>query len=423
MTPKVAGGTRSYEMARRLVSRGHSVTMVCGKMADLGLPATRNANIRRGSIDGIDVVQIDLPYGNEDGILKRAWTFVRFAWISLRLALKEDYDLLFATSTPLTAGVPGVATKMLRRKEPFIFEVRDLWPELPKALGMRNPALLGGMSLLEYLSYRYADACIGLSPGICKGIARRSQSGKRIVMIPNGCDLELFRPKDKKDLSSIGVGADETAAIFTGAHGIANGLDAVLDAAAELLRRDRPDIRLVFIGNGREKRKLVDRASRDGLANCLFLDPVPKVELKEIVASADVGLMILANVPAFYYGTSPNKFFDYIASGIPVLNNYPGWLADVITKNDCGTAVPPDDPVLFADALISIADDPRRREKMGENARGLAEREFSRDELGADFVNILEEVSHSHGSSNRSPLGNDLESTEHSDTSVACSPR
>ena len=228
-TPTQAGGTRSYELAQRLIAKGHSVCMVCGETAKLSLPETNVKGIHQGMIDGIRVIQIALPYSNKDGIDKRAWTFLKFAWRGISIALKEDYDLLFATSTPLTAGIPGIVMKLFRKKK-FVFEVRDLWPELPKALGMRNPFWLWGMSALEWLSYHCADACIGLSPGICVGIKKRSQINKPIAMIPNGCDLEIFKPSLRDNLLLEGVKPTDKVVIFTGAHGVANGLDAILDA-------------------------------------------------------------------------------------------------------------------------------------------------------------------------------------------------
>ena len=309
------------------------------------------------------------------------------------LALREDYDVLFATSTPLTAGIPGIVMRLLGKGNPFVFEVRDLWPELPRALGMKNPLLLGGMSVLEWLSYRTASACIGLSPGIVEGIQRRSPAGRRAAMIPNGCDLELFRPGRREELKLEGVAPTDFVAAFTGAHGIANGLDAVLDAAAVLQRRGRTEIKLVFIGDGREKPRLVERAKREGLSNCLFLPPVKKVALAELTGRIDCGLMILADVPAFYFGTSPNKFFDYLAAGIPILNNYPGWLAGLIQENQCGVVVPPGRPEALADGLMSLADrSPEERRRMGLQGRALAERDFARDTLAARFTTVLEET-------------------------------
>ncbi len=395
-TPSIGGGTRSYEFARKLIERGHRVTMVCGETAKLDLLPTNVKGLYRGDVDGIDVIQINLPYSNSDGIAKRALIFVKFAWKGIQVAMNEDYDLLFATSTPLTAGLPGIWMKWFaRRKRKFVFEVRDLWPELPKALGMKNPFLLWGMGVLEKLSYRKADGCIGLSPGICEGI-KRIVPDKPVEMIPNGCDLEIFRPGKREDLQLEGVSPTDTVAVFTGAHGIANGLEAVLDMASVLKQRGRDDIKIVFIGDGRVKPELVKRAREEGLTNCLFFNPVPKTVLNKIVSSADIGLMVLKNVPAFYYGTSPNKFFDYIASGIPVVNNYPGWLSDMIIENHCGVVVPPDNATAFADALIYLADHPEERKTMGANSRLLAEKQFSRDQLSNKFVDFLEEISEVH---------------------------
>jgi glycosyltransferase involved in cell wall biosynthesis len=399
-TPAGSTGTRSYEMAQRLIARSHAVTMVCGsgQMASSGLEVEPADGMRRGMVDGIDVIELCLPYSNYDSFLKRAWIFLLYAWRSVKLALRLDYDLLFATSTPLTAGIPGIVMKLFRKK-PFVFEVRDLWPELPREMGViTNPLILKAMDILEWLSYHSADACIGLSPGIVRGITRRNIPASRVTMIPNGCDLELFKPAQHKGVEDIaGIGKDDFVAIFCGAHGMANGLDAVLAAAKVLKERNEQNIKLLFIGDGRLKPQLRERAGKEQLGNCVFYDPVPKLELAKITVAADAGLMILANVPAFYYGTSPNKFFDYIASGLPVLNNYPGWLAEIIAKNDCGIAVPPADAEAFADALVTLRDDPELRTRMGGNARRLAESDFNREKLADQFVDFLEETQKNAG--------------------------
>jgi len=356
------------------------------------LPETDKAGISRGLIDGIDVIKLDLPYSNHDGFVKRTSIFLRFAWQSVGIALKEEYDLLFATTTPLTAGIPGLVMRPLRRK-PFVFEVRDLWPELPKAMGViKNPIVLSAMGVLEWCCYRTASACIGLSPGIVDGIKRRSQVGKHIELVPNGCDLELFEPRARKNLNLPGIDSDDFVGVFTGAHGVANGLHAVLDAASELKTRQASKIKFVFIGDGKLKPELQARAEREQLTNCLFFDPIPKNELASMLGSFDVGLMILDNVPAFYYGTSPNKFFDYLAAGLPVVNNYPGWLAGLIVENNCGVEIKPGNAAIFADALEKLSADKEQLALMGQNARALGEREFDRDLLGGSFVECLESV-------------------------------
>lgn len=365
--------------------------MVCGSygLGETGLSAPFVKGVRRGVVDGIDIVEFDLMYSNSDGFVKRAMTFVKFALRSVSLALTARYDVVFATTTPLTAGIPGIFARWLRGK-PFVFEVRDLWPELPKAMGViRNPLVLGAMSVLEWASYRSAHRLIGLSPGIVEGIVRRGVPREWITLVPNGCDLGIFggeatpwRPE--------GIRSTDLLAAFTGTHGIANGLDAVLEAAAELKRRGREDIKILLIGQGKLKSALKARAEQEGLDNVVFHDPVNKARLACLMASTDVGMQILANVPAFYYGTSPNKFFDYIAAGLPVLNNYPGWLAGMIEENRCGFSVPPDNPAAFADALEQAADNREMLQAMGQRARELAIREFDREKLANRWVDWLE---------------------------------
>lgn len=381
-TPEGATGTRSYEMARKLLEKGHAVTMVCGTygMAATGLDGPYERGFRRGMVDGIDVLEFDLAYSNSDGFFRRSLTFMAFAFRSVGLVFSESYDVVFATSTPLTAGIPGIFARWLRGK-PFVFEVRDLWPELPRAMGViRNPAVLWAMSLLEWVSYRSASRLIGLSPGIVDGIIRSGVAGDRIAMVPNGCDIDFFS-SGRDAWRPDGVASSDLLAVFSGTHGIANGLDAVLDAAAELQRRGRPDVKIVLIGEGKLKGALRRRAKTEGLDNVLFLDAVGKARLAGLLAGSDVGLQLLADIPAFYYGTSPNKFFDYLAAGLPVLNNYPGWVADMVREHGCGFAVPPRDPCSFADALLEAAEDRAHLRVMGANARKLAEKAFSRSML------------------------------------------
>jgi len=387
-TPSGSTGTRAYEMAKELIAKGHKVTVVCGSVdtATTGLDGEVKRGVRKGVVEGIDVIEIVLPYSNYHSLLRRAFTFLRYAFRGVIIALTTKYDLLFATSTPLTAGIPGIAMRILKPMKPFVFEVRDLWPELPKAMGViRNPVILFGMSLLERTSYLCATKCIGLAPGICEGIQKKSFKGKRVELIPNGCDTELFRPPVSAPKSS-----GPLRAVFTGTHGLANGLDAVLDAAALLLKRKEREIELHFIGNGKLKPNLVQRVEDEGLSNCFFHDSIPKVELAKRLPSFDLGLMILDNVPAFYFGTSPNKFFDYISCGMPVLNNYPGWLAELIEQHNCGVAVTPSSPEDFADALVFFRDNPEKRSSMGVASRRLAESTFSRAKLSNDFISCLE---------------------------------
>jgi glycosyltransferase involved in cell wall biosynthesis len=386
-TPKGSAGIRSYEMAKRLIKHGHRVTMVCGSYggASTGLHEEFINGKREGVVEGIEVIEFDLAISNADSFIKRASTFLKFAFKSIGVALTKQYDLVFATTTPLTAGIPGIFARWLRGK-PFIFEVRDLWPELPKQMGViKNPLVLFAMSVLEWCSYRSAHRCIGLSPGIVEGIKKRGVKACKVEMIPNGCDLSIFA-EDVNSWRVNGVADTDLMAVFTGTHGQANGLDAALDAAKELKRRGRDDIKLVFIGQGKLKEALQKRAELEQLNNVIFHSPVNKSKLAELMKGADLGLQLLANIPAFYYGTSPNKFFDYISAGLPVLNNYPGWLAGMINENNCGYAIEPDNTVAFADALENAADNKALLPEMGKNAQALAKRNFNRHNLADNWV-------------------------------------
>jgi len=392
-TPRGTIGNRSYQMAKRLLAHGHEVTMVCGSYGGgvTGITQPFSKGMRRGVVDGIDVIEFDLAYSNANGFWGRVFVFLRFVFKSVGLVFNEPFDLVFATSTPLTAGIPGVLAKRFRRK-PFVFEVRDLWPELPEAMGViRNKGLLRLLRGLEKLIYHSADYVIGLSPGIVDGIKRAGTPSKKVSFVPNGCDISIFK-EVQQQYRPEGVSSHDLMVVYTGTHGPANGLDAVLDVAAVLKKRANLAIKFVLVGDGKQKAALQTRAKLEKLSSVIFLDPMPKAELACLMKAADVGMQILANIPAFYYGTSPNKFFDYISCGLPVLNNYPGWLAELIHEAECGFVVAPDKPDLFADCL-EYADKHRDELScMGENAFKLAHQKFDRNNLSKEWATCLEQV-------------------------------
>ncbi len=381
-----ATGTRSYAFAKALLSKGHNVTMICGSnwVSNTGLKNEFTNGKREGEVEGINIIEFQLSYSNSDNFFKRSITFFKYAFRGARIFFKKDFDIVFASSTPLTAGIPGIVFKILKKKT-FIFEIRDLWPQLPKEMGViKNPVLLKAMDLLETISYKYADACIGLSPGIVSGIKKKCPN-KRVDLIPNGCDISIVN--NIKEFNN----TNKFIAAFTGAHGYANGLDAVLDVAKFLLEKNEMDIEFHFIGDGVLKPKLLKRAEIEGLENCKFIDPIPKIELFQyLLTNVHVGLMILKNVPAFYYGTSPNKFFDYISLGLPVINNYPGWLADIILQHKCGIPVKPNNIIDFTNALLKLKENISLRKKMGGNSFSLAKEKFDRKILSNRFVKFIE---------------------------------
>ena len=318
-------GTRSYEMSKALIAAGHRVTMICGLSDNAPPEFNQGRRVNEVEVDGIHVLCVGQPYSNRMGFYRRARAFGQFAREATRIGRTLKGDLVFATSTPLTVGLPGM--KIARKLDvPFVFEVRDLWPEIPIAIGMvRNPLLIWYLRRLERRIYRAADHIVALSPGMCDGIGATGYPAEQVTMIPNIANLELFRPSDEPLTDARFGRAEEFRITYTGAHGLANGLDAVLDAAAEIRRRGEKNVRFVMIGRGGQRERLMARSRQEGLDELVtWLDPLPKNELARVLPRLNAGIMPLKNLPAFQYGTSPNKFFDYIASGLPVINNYPG---------------------------------------------------------------------------------------------------
>jgi glycosyltransferase involved in cell wall biosynthesis len=386
--PTGSAGIRSYKMAKALVEHGHEVTIVCGSYdgAKTGLDGEFVNGKRTGFYEGIEIIEFDIKYSNKFSFVKRTGVFFLYVWKTVGLALFYRYDILFASTTPLTVGIPGIFARWIRGKK-FVFEVRDLWPELPKAMGViKNPIVLWLMDVLEFLCYRSATKLVGLSDGIVKGIARRGVKLNKIATIPNGCDLEIFST-NKGKLILKGVQENDFLCLYSGTHGIANGLDVVIDVAANLVNRGNNTIKFVLVGDGKLKSGLIKKAIEQNLKNIIFLDPLNKSDLSKLMNTCDIGMQVLANIPAFYYGTSPNKFFDYISAGLPVLNNYPGWISELITQNNCGISVPPDNPVAFADSLIKLEQEKFKLPEMSVNARKLAKHEFDRGLLSDKWVN------------------------------------
>lgn len=392
-TPQDKGGTRSYEMALRLIAAGHRVSMISGTMEDVGDRIGIEGDSMKVDVDGIEVHYINAPYANKLSFWQRVKVFRLFAKRAQHVVESLKPDLIFATSTPLTVGDPArKAAKALG--VPFVFEVRDLWPELPIAMGIiTNPAMKWYLRRMERRIYHAASHCIALSPGMKEGIAEAGYPNDRITIIPNAADLELFKPELTLPRDQWFGDLDSCRFVFSGAHGEANGLDALIDAAVELKRRGEGGIQFVCIGYGKLKPRLIERSRREGIDDqILWADPVPKQQLAKHLPTFDVGLMLLKNIPAFYRGTSPNKFFDYIASGLPVLNNYPGWLAGMIEENAFGKVTPPNNASAFADACVWFRDHPDERATMRTRARDCAEREHSRDRRAGQFVETLERV-------------------------------
>lgn len=400
VAPKSSGalatGTRSYEFARRFVAAGHQVHMVC---SDWVAPEVETGvgvgadGWRHSVVDGIEVHALPLGYSNKMAFSERVKTFLRFAWKACRKAAALKGDVVFATSTPLTIAIPGMYAARANHI-PLVFEVRDLWPEAPRQMGvLTNPALFRMAKELERLAYRRSRVVVALSPGMRDGVLAEGVAPDRVAMIPNSCDLDMFRPDldGRPTRARLGLG-DRMAFLYFGTMGPANGLDFVLDAAAELKRRGETRAVFVLHGDGKMRKQLEERKAREHLDNVVFSAPLAdKNRVAEIVAAADVGMTIYKNLPVLYT-CSPNKMFDTMAAGRAILTNMPGWLSETVERNGCGVAVRPDDFRDFADCVQRLLANPAAVTEMGRRARALAEREFARDVLARRLLAVIEDA-------------------------------
>jgi len=382
-------GTRAYDVGRHLVADGHDVTMICGLFELSGLaPMAPWRLFRVEWVDGIKVVVCNVPYSNKMGIPKRVWAFFGFALLATIAILRErNLDVIFGTSTPLTVGLPTRVGAALKRV-PYVFEVRDLWPEDLVAAGrLKEGAQLRFWEWLERFSYARAKKIVLVSKGFHDRLLERGFAADRLETLLLGGDSALFADlsPDRAYLEGHGLG-DKFVAVYTGAHGDANGLFALVEAAG--LLRDRPDIAIVLIGDGGRRADLVTAVEEAGLTNIHLLPAMPKVELAPVLAACDVGLMILKPIVRPRWVT-PNKLFDYLFAGLPVLVNFAGTTAELVEDERVGSAVTPGDPSALADQLRSWADSPDQARALGERGRVLALERFDRKAIAHRLAEIL----------------------------------
>jgi glycosyltransferase involved in cell wall biosynthesis len=374
------GSTRSYEFVRRLRDAGHDVLVVTSTARIPDLTGRKRRGVIEGEIEGIPIHAVPSAYTNRMGFLRRLLEFLRFAWVSSITVLREPRpDLILASSTPLTVALPALAGRLFRGI-PLVFEVRDLWPEVPEGMGIiRNRALIAAAKGLAGLTYRKSARIVALSPGMREGILLYRIPPERVVVIPNGSDLDLFHPgMDGSDLRRLqGISEDRFLVVHTGAMGIVNGLDFLIPVCEELARTF-PRAIVYLVGEGGQRSRLEALARERDLRNLKCEGPVSKGDLPAWLAAADLGLMLIKRIPILEMN-SANKFFDYAAAGLPCLMNYGGWKADLLTRYDAGLAVETDDAVVFAGAIARMAADPDRLRIMGVNTRRMAEAEFDRD--------------------------------------------
>ena len=381
-TPEMAGGTRSYEMARRLVAQGHEVNMITSWAEPDG---------RRDWFEtheaGIRVHWLPTPYSNHMGYWERILAFLRFAWAAARKAASIPTDVVFATSTPLTIALPGVYAQW-RQKAPLVFEVRDLWPDVPYEMGaIRSKLLFRSARLLENFSYRRSARIVVLTPTMRDFLSGKGVPFEKIKVIPNLASLSDFDPAPNgKD------GAKGTCfrLLYCGALGPAHDPRFLVDLASEFYTL-KADILIDVLGDGRQRIDLERKADSSG---CLsktirFHGKVPRQRIPDFYKKSDASIMTISNVPLLYHHSVQNKFFDSMAAGRPVFANYRGWASEVAEIAGAGWIVDRHDVTESASRIMEILSDQERLRRSQVAARTLAEKRFDANFLAKDMEAVL----------------------------------
>ena len=352
-TPEEGGGIRSYHMASELVARGFDVTVIT---------AHNKSGYIRKMVNGVEVHYLPIAYDNSFGFLQRVSSFLRFTFRSIRLAGRlPNVHLAYVITTPLSTAFVALYLKRFARI-PYVFEVGDLWPEVPVKIGiLKNPFLKACAYWLENMAYQNAAGIIALSPGIAAYIQKKVSS-KPIAVIPNISDIDYFQPVDQEEKK------EGLRILYCGALGVANHLEFLLAVAKACEKRKLP-IQFTIVGEGARHEAIAEHANT--LANVTLLGFVNRQELRKIIDRHDAFYVSFLKVPVLHTG-SPNKYFDGLAAGKLMIINLGGWLKELTEQHGCGFAYDPERPEDFITMIEPYLRDPALLKKAQLNARLLA---------------------------------------------------
>jgi colanic acid biosynthesis glycosyl transferase WcaI len=397
--PPEAGATqtRAYEMARHFVRQGHQVTLIAefpNHPSGIIPPRYRGRLFERENLEGIDVIRVWVRASPEKGFRSRMLfylTYMLSATLAGLFLARRRCDLVFATSPPLFVGGAALALSWLRRI-PLVFEVRDLWPEIAVALGeLTNPRYIRWATALEEACYRRASRVVVVTQGTRQRLLERGLPPEKLLYIPNGANTDLFQfdPQARAERrAELGLG-DRFVAIYAGIHGLAQGLETVLQAADRL--RGEPRFHFLLLGEGPRKAELQALARSLDLTNLTFLPEGPRHEIPAYLSAADAALIPLRSLDLFKV-TLPSKLFDAWACELPLVLSVDGEARDLLESAGGGLYAPPEDPAALAAALRRLEQDRSAAREMGRRGRELTATRYSRQALAGELLEHLVQV-------------------------------
>lgn len=384
--PSEYGATRSYWISKKLIERGHKLTIITSNQSH------QQNLIEKKRIENMDMIYIRNPYDNKMNRQQRLSAFIKFMYYSLLQLYKiRQVDLVYATSTPLTVAIPALF-KYYIHHIPFIFEVRDLWPEFPIQIGaIKQKFVISLLRKLEKLTYRKSIHIIALSPGMREGVVAAGINPEKVSVVPNMSKPDIFYPRKKNTVlaETLGIDLKKFNVIHFGAMGVANGLEYIIKSAEIAYERKQEDIHFIFVGDGFVKDELLLFSRQKQLNNVLFIGKQDTVAMSEIVNLCDVSIVSFMNIPVTKTN-SPNKLFDSLSAGKTIIVNSDGWTKKLVEEADCGLYADPQDPQDLLDKIILLKSDRALNKKMSLNARKLAVETFDKEKLTNEVITIIE---------------------------------
>jgi len=394
-----AGGTRHYELTHYSTQQGHRATIIASPVSYLtGQRTTSDADrfVTREQVDGVRVLRTWTYAALHRSFFTRVLSFLSFMLSSFIGALQvRNVDVIWGTSPPIFQAVTAYLVARLKRV-PFLFEVRDLWPDFAVETGvLQNPALIWIARRVEHFLYHHADHLIVNSPGFIPHVRQCGVPDEKIDLVPNGVEVSMFTPADHGEKVRQELELDgKFIALYAGAHGVANDLQTILLAAQHL--KDYGDITFVLVGDGKERPNLKQLAEELELSNVEFVPAQPKTRMPDFLAAADVCIATLQDIPMFAT-TYPNKVFDYMAAGRPTVLAIDGVIREVVETADGGLFAPPGNPEALAEAVLTYYRNPDLRRRHGQNARRYVVAHFDRTQQAQQLETVLQQMGRKKG--------------------------